>query len=107
MKFFAIAAALVASVAATPQGYGGWGRGGFGNDFFNGGHWGLDRQVDYQTASNVCGSGNSVMCCNQARYRTDIGSNNAGLLGLLNGVDGEGAGLFGQCNNFNIGCEYP
>lgn len=109
MKFLAIAAALVASVAASPSGWGGPGYGGgYGfNRGFGGGGWGLRNPIDFQTASNVCGSGNTVMCCNESQYREDFNSNNAGLLGLMNGLEGPGTGLFGQCNNFNIGCKYP
>lgn len=119
MKFLAVAAALVATVAAAPKenwggwgnrGLGGWGNGGWGNGGWGGwdnGYWGLGRTVSNQEASNVCGSGNTVMCCNSFTHRNNLDSGNGvgNALDRMPGGFGPGAGSYSQCNDINILCE--
>lgn len=120
MKFLAVAAAFVATAAATPApgtgytgssgwGYPGWGGrwgGGWGGGYGGGlGGWGGD--TNFQHGSNVCGSGNAVMCCNSATYEHEFGSDNA-MFSLMDGFPHRGlpgSGVYNQCNNMNLGCK--
>lgn len=128
MQIFAVAATLVAAVAATPSGYGGWnpgfggrwggGRGGLGrwggggwgggyggwNGGWNGG-WGLPNDFTTQAASNVCGNGNIIQCCNNANYRSNWGPDDTNLFSDRFASPTQGDGLFSGCNTINIGCK--
>ncbi|RJE24005.1 hypothetical protein PHISCL_03660 [Aspergillus sclerotialis] len=118
MKIFAVAATLVAAVTATPSGYGGWGypgggrwggglggwRGGWGGHHRGGwGGWGLPDDFTTQHASNVCGNGNVIQCCNNANYRSNWGPDDTELFSSRFASPTQGDGLFSGCNTINIG----
>lgn len=124
MKLLAVAATLVAAVVAAPGGYeglgggwggrGGWGRGGlgfghgYGGGFGHGGYggWGLPDDFTTEHASNVCGNGNNIQCCNNAVYRNQWGPEDTDLFSHYFNSPTQGDGMFSGCNTINIGCKY-